>query len=155
MLIGFILGVCLMSLSAIFAIIMAEDGKDTAAIILAGPVMWVWIIVGRTAYAIYKKTALYLIRKNYLRYQIYDHGHLNDTYYIHRNVADFFYTKDENHNDYYVVFISDCANVKSLPFKQRKVTPRGIGRKYHLTENYLCKYIRPYTSLYRKMYHGD
>lgn len=155
MLIEIIIGVCIMSVFALLALCALDAGKETLSMMLCGPAMWLWIIAAKLGYTIYKAVALYFFRRDYLVYQTYISGHLHDTYYIHKAVADLFYTTGENHDDHYVVFIKDCKDAKSLPLKQRKVTPHGIGRKYHLTENFLSKYIRPYSDFYRRMYHPE
>jgi hypothetical protein len=151
----FILGFCTMSVFTLLALYALDTGKKNLLMVLAGPAMWLWIMVAKTGYTIYKTIALAIFRNNYLCYRTYVKGNLHDTYYIHKNVADFFYTKEDNHDNYYAIFIKDCKDAKSLPFKQRKVTPRGVGRHYRTTEQFLANSIRPYTEFYNRMAYGS
>lgn len=41
--VGFIAGVCIMSLFALFAVVAADEGNETLMIILCGPVGWLWV----------------------------------------------------------------------------------------------------------------
>lgn len=153
MLIGIIIGVCAMSLFAFFAVWALDEGKEELALILTGPVMWVWMLVGKTGYTIYKKVSLWYFRRNYSRCQFYIRGQLEDTYYIRNDLIPNFYT-DKNNNPDYIKVMATCEDAKALPWRKQKVNGNGTGRKNKYLNSVLAKAVQPYTDFYRKLVQG-
>lgn len=117
MLTGFIFGMCLMSLSAIIAAQMLEDGKDWWGTLFLGPVAWAWFIVGSTVYRIHRRLKLHYFRKHYTSILLMCEGKSYDKYYVRNELVKVFYTKEENPN-YYAKVFTPCCNFYSFP-------PRG------------------------------
>lgn len=125
---GIILGVVVMSICAIFATMAVEDGKDTLAIILCGPAMWIFLGVSVPIYKIIHAIKLGYFRKNYDMYYFYHNDTYINTYYIHQKVADYFVRKDGVHK-HYIVWKKDCHSAKSLPSPCQKITPHNLVTK--------------------------
>lgn len=147
MLLGFVLGVCLMSVCAFFAIVAIDEGHETLAIILTGPFAWVYIPVGGLIYRLIVKIRLFFFRRNYDAFKFYVGGSYSDTYYIHKSVSGYFYRKQDNPK-YYVEFMKDCSEAKSLPLPRFKITPKGLRHVPDYKNDFLANYIWRNSKIY-------
>lgn len=150
MIFGIIIGVCVMSLSAFFAVWALDEGKEELMYFLCGPVMWIWILICIIGGRIYKKLSLNHFRKNYLRFLACGPSYSTNIYYIHKKVASDFF-KHRELNSHYMDFQGTCLDAKSVPYKQFKITPNGLGREYRAQEKNLLRYIKPDSNFYRKI----
>lgn len=157
--VAFLLGVGVMSLFTIAAVTFAESGKDVPAIICMGPVFWVYLAIGYPATWAVKKVRLWWFRRNFVKAKVFhDEQFHGDMVYVHKNVVDLFYTKEDNHPAAYVVFEGDCSNAKSTPYKLEScISAKGLlykGDRNSWKADWIAGCVRPYSDLYFKISHG-
>lgn len=163
--IAFIAGVCVMSISAIIAVSLSDTTHDYLTAFFVGPVMWVYLAIGIPTVKIYKAIRLYDFKKHYVRvslFQLDKNGNKafsGETWYIHKDLVEWFYHEGENHDNAFIRVDGDCSSAKSYPYKfERTINKNGFRYfadardRYH--KNLALARIRPYTDLYKKIEYG-
>lgn len=159
MLIGFILGVCLMSLIVTISLFTGFlDNNEVGGALTCGPAAIVILAVCWVVGNVYKSVALHYVHTKLAAYRLYTKGpgekyYLSDTYYIEKSLDDLLYKKEDNANAYFEKF-KDCTDAKSLPFWSYVIGKNGFKKKNGAHVETVLSAIRPYSELYRKIAYG-
>lgn len=159
MLIGFIIGVCVMSLIVTVSLFSGFiDKNEVGGAFTCGPVAIVLLAGAWVIGKIYKTLALRYVRNHLAVYRLYlktsgDKYFLSDTYYINKDLDPLLYKKEDNASGYFEKF-KDCTDAKSIPWWNYIITKRGFVKRKGAHIESVMSGIRPYTDLYRKIQYG-